>query len=537
MAIDTNNIDNIKELTEEQVWSVIEFARHLNNIYPGIYTPDLVSSRMRDINMNPLVASAKTDIETALKNPKNYEEQLRGYSEYFQYNSMIYQRLLSYYGNMLSFDYTYTCDNIESINDYKSSKYKADLRAVEDFMQKFDVKKEFKKVMQSLIMKDVFFGVLRTDSPNKYVIQELPMKHCTITGLSEFGYCYDFNMIWFLSNPGVHIDMYPPIFQELLNRILDMKNNGYNPASSIDERTGEYVYQVQLSQNDGFWCWKLNTQQSGRVPMFSALFPELYDTASIRTLQSNKYIISAYKLLIGIIPRFGDNKTGNVRDNLQISPEVAGKFGALVKSVLPTSSIGFGFAPFEDVKEFNFPMSDFNILADHNKNVIASSGANRQLIFSTDRANIEETRASINVDEFMMEHVYPYFNSFLDFYVNKLTKKFKFSFKFEGTEFASNRKLRLENSLKFAEKGMVLPQKMAAAVGMSPFQFEKQLAMAQASGFVDALTPIVNASQMSGKDVVSGKKNGAPRKDESELTEAGSEARAQGSNLTKSDAE
>jgi hypothetical protein len=73
--------------------------------------------------------------------------------------------------------------------------------------------------------------------------------------------------------------------------------------------------------------------------------------------------------------------------------------------------------------------------------------------------------------------------------------------------------------------GIVLPQKIAAAIGMNPFDFERQLAEAKASGFVDNLTPIISGFQMSPDD------NGRPKKDDSELTDSGSQTREGAENI------
>ena len=529
---DAENIVEISGLSEKQVWDVLEFARNMNGLYSGLFNPDLVNARLKDMNMNPVVGT-KTEVENATKNPKNNEESLRSYSEYFESTNMLYQRMLSYYGNMLAFDYTYTCTNIDNPTEYNSKRYKDDLKIVHSFLDMFNVKKEFKKVMHSLIRKDAFFSVLRTEG-DRYVLQELPMSYTRITGSWEYGYLFDFNMMYFMANAGVDINMYPTVFKRYYNRIQDNKNNGYNPSRDIDHRTGEWNYWVQTSPEDGLWCWKLNMNQVGRIPMFTPLFLDFLDASAIRTLQYDKYFIMAYQLLVGIIPQLESNKSGNVTDMLAISPEMAGKFTNLIKQALPTTRLGIGVAPF-DFKAFDFPVTEMNLLSDHNKNMIASSGTNRQLIFSTDKANIEETKQSIAVDEFMMEHIYPYFNNFLDYHINQLTKKYKFSFVFEGTEFSSNRQDRREIVQEYAALGIVLPQKFAASMGMQPHVWQRQIEEAKANGFVDALTPILNANQISAGNMPTGAsgKAGRPQKKSSDLTESGSTTREQGSNTAR----
>ncbi len=518
---------NKKELSESEVYDVLAFAREMYNTYPNIFTPELVNQRMKDINMNPMSAT-KDSIDKALMNPKNHEKELIGYSEFFEYTNMQYKRMLNYLGNMLSFDLTYTCSNATE-EDMKKTGYKSDLKIVHNFLDKFDVKKEFKKVTRMLLRQESFYCVFRQDG-DRYILQELPLNYCKITGKWDYGYLFDFNMLYFMQNAGVDINMYPDIFKEYYNRVTyKLKDQSmYDPSLQIEYRDGSWVYYTQTSPLDGMWSWKFNPEQVGMVPFLSPLFADLVNAPMMRNLQTNKYIIECSKILIGLIPLLKDNKSGNVKDMLAIAPETAGKFANLLKQGIP-DSIKFGIAPFEDVKDFDYKGNEVNVLDEYNKTTSAMSGVNSRLLYSTDKQNAEETRSSIAVDEYLMTYIYSYFNDFLNFHINRITKKFKFDFRFEGTEMPLNRSDRFETSMTLADKGMVLPQKIAAAIGMMPQEFERQLAMARADGFVDKLTPILSSFNMSKDDQAGGR----PKKDGSKLSDSGQATRDSGSNIEK----
>lgn len=353
--------------------------------------------------------------------------------------------------------------------------------------------------MNQLIRQESYYCVLRDDG-DKYTLQELPIDYCKITGRWENGLLFDFNMMWFISQPGVDINMYPDVFKKYYKRIIDAQNNGYNPSNNTNNRIGEWVYWVQTSPEDNVWAWKFNQDQIGQVPFLAPIFPDLVLTPMIRNLQKNKYIIEASKVLIGLIGFNKDNKSGNVKDALNLDPETAGKFAGLIRQGL-TKEIQFGFAPFEDIKQFDFSNGNSkNMLAEHNTNSVSESGINSRLIYSLDKQNAEETRNSISVDEYLLNYIYPYFNNFLDYYINKKTSKYKFRFHFEGSEFRSSRQNRLDDVMKLLDKGMVLPQKISAAIGMQPHEFERQLAMARGKKFVDKLTPVLSSYTLSSKD-------------------------------------
>ena len=122
-------------VSKEELFDVLKFA---NSLYSGIYTPNLVNSRMQDITLSPQIADSDK-IDTALKSPKTNEQQLLGYSEFFELTNMMYKRMLLYMSTMLSFDLTITCTTPDV--DYKSSAYKKDLTAVYEFLDKFNIKK------------------------------------------------------------------------------------------------------------------------------------------------------------------------------------------------------------------------------------------------------------------------------------------------------------------------------------------------------------------------------------------------------------
>jgi hypothetical protein len=519
-----SNKENQEMLTEEQVWNVIEFAKNMSPYYNNVFTPDLVNQRMQDINMNPM-ASTQDAIEKALLNPKDSEDVLIGNSQYFELNDMMYKRMIYYLGNMLSFDLTYTCMNAE-ISDYKSKEYKKDLVEVYDFLDKFDIKKEFKKVLRQLVRQEVFYCVLRDDG-DKYILQELPQEYCKITGRWEYGFLFDFDLYWFIQ-PSVSIDMYPSYFKQLYYDWVEQKNKGYNPAASLNKRNGSFVYWRQTSPENNVWAWKFNPDVVSKVPFLSPLFSDIVLKPLIRKLQTNIYMLQAQKVMIGLIPLLKETKGASVKDSIAVSPEVMGKFLGLLKQGL-NEAIKVSGVPFEDVKSLDFDGTDKQILQEYTKTTAALSGVNSRLIFSIDKQSNIESQLSINVDEYLMNYIYPYFEDFLSYHINKRTSRFKFKFKFEGSEFDINKDKRLENATTLADKGIVLPQKFASALGMLPQDLERMLDEAKATGFTDKLIKMLNLNTMNTGD--STKKNGREKKKDNELTDSASATRESGSNI------
>jgi hypothetical protein len=86
-----------------------------------------------------------------------------------------------------------------------------------------------------------------------------------------------------------------------------------------------------------------------------------------------------------------------------------------------------------------------------------------------------ETKLSVNIDENVLKNVYSQFENILEYWINQRTKKYKFKFLLEGFENSINRDDRFDKTMKLASIGIVLPQRFASSLGVSPFDFCKQL--------------------------------------------------------------
>jgi len=515
-----------EQLTEEQVFDVLQFAKEMYNTYPGVYSPDLMNARLKDINMNPLQGTS-TQIDEALKNPKNSETQLRGFSEFFDMTDMLYKRSTLYLANLPSWDLSWVFTNVAKSSDYNSPAFKKDERALYDFLDKFDVKAEFRKILRQTVRQEVQYCSFRDDG-ERYVFQELDANFAKITGRSEHGLLFDWDMRYFLQ-PGTSLEMHHPIFTEYWNRVFDGKSDTYSPHRQLDQRDGSWVLWTQTSQVDGQWCFKMNNDVATIVPFFAGLFPDLANKPLIRDLQKNKFIVEASKLLIGFIGFNKDNKSGNVSNSFNITTEVAGKFASLIKNAIGENGIKFGVTPFEDIKQYEWDSNGKNIYDDYTKTTLGQSGTNAKLLYNTsDKSNVVESKNSIAIDEQVATYVYPQFERFLDFEINKRLKTYRVKCKLEGTEMPDNRATRLENALSYASVGLILPHKLASAIGLQYHDLERELTYAKATGFADKLIPLLSIYQQSGKD--GDKKNGAPKKKESDLTDSGADTAGSGSN-------
>lgn len=522
---------DIQELSKEDLYNVGKYAEYLGgsnaNFLPNSMVPSLINDILKGINQNPSV-STKTDLEKALSDPSNSENILRHNSQYFENTLMIYKRILERNGKLLSFDYTYNAMYVKN-TDYSKSKYINDENILIDFMDRFSVKSEFKKVTQKLIREDSHFCYFRDDR-ELYTLQELSSDYCKITAKDEYGFLFDFDMTFFFRYPSVRLDEYPEIFNiwyTKLNKEMNVTNN--IPRNGHNKRTGNYAYWIRLERKDNVWCWKFNNVQVAQIPPFSSLFLDLLNATEIRSLQKNKYIISATRILIGLIPLLTDSKSSTLKDRIAIEADTVGKFMYLLRAGI-NDAISVGAAPFSDIKEFDFSStnSDINIQEDHISNIIARQAGIPDLIFPDDKMNATSAKNAIAIEEYIMKSVYPDFSKFLFYHIGKRTTKYKFKIMFEGVDTPQSRERRAKQANDNATIGIVLPQKIAAAWGMEPQDMIRQMEMGRDSKFIDKLMNIQSIFNPV-KDSVGGR----PTSSDSNISDSGEATRDSDSNTDK----
>ena len=110
----------------------------------------------------------------------------------------------------------------------------------------------------------------------------------------------------------------------------------------------------------------------------------------------------------------------------------------------------------------------------------------------------------------------------VEFFVNKLTKHYKFSFEFNGCSYPFERRERFDRLVTIADKGLVLgPSAWASAMGYKPQEFERLLEESKYSGWIDNVSQLmmnVNTTKQESQ-------GGRPRQETGDLTDSGESSR------------
>lgn len=516
-------------LTEEEVVETLEATKRAFDLLEfskgysdGVFSPMLQNSLMKDLNITSRTPE-KSDIEDALRDPSNNESSLISYSQSYYFSSLMYKRNIEYVANLPAFDLEMTCINAKP-EDYNTTKYKNDYKAIADFFDKFDYRAQFKEVFWNLLMEETYYGMFRQfDSKN--VLQQWPSKYATITGRFEYGLLYDIDMNYFLQGI-VDLNCYPDWLKKKYKEVFNSKNDKYIPSNKLNKRNGKFAMWVQTSPEDGAWCFKFNNKHSLQTPFFSAMLPEMAIVPLMRNLQVDQSLAAARKLLVSSVPYLKEKKASSVANQLAIDSDVLGKFLGLASRGIE-KAIKILALPTEDIKGVEFENTD----KDTYKNFMAITSSllsGGKVIFSTDEnQNAIETQLSVNLDELLAESVYPQFEEFLNYFANKNTKKFKWKFRFVGANDKFDRERRQDEAFKYADKGIVLPNKIASSLGLNKIELERELEEAKATNFTDKLTMLLNVNTMSNKEV------GRPQTSDSNITDSGAETRSKASNIEK----
>lgn len=539
MAEKKENTLSIDDLEE-----IFKFARYIYSADPyGYFSPDMSHKNIIDLNNNPQ-APTKQKVIDALTNYKDNTDVLSAYSEFMEAFDMIYKRVSYYYANMLAYDLDIICTNAYTSENYKSKEYKEDLRRVYKFLDSFDYKSEFAKVTKELLRRQKYFVWFRDsqgsfsegeldisdtkgNKTKNFCLQTMPQQYCKITGRWEYGYLYDFDMSYF-TRAGISLDSYDPIFRKYWTNVFgeDGKALKYTPTSPLNDRFGNFALWTQTSPDDNAWVFVMDESNIASTPFLSPSIPNLLTDKEIEALQTDKNLISARAILAGEIQLLDKQKSGASTDAMAYNIKTLMKLLQLVKKGL-TDNINAVAMPTKEPRLYQFNDSNTDMVSKQNTNTTAQLAGASRIIYSTDKMSETEAKNAVITDYNIMATLYPQYEHFLNFFVNKKTRKYKFKFHLSGCTYPFVRESESEQLISLMDKGVILaPRTYAKLVRMTPMDFDRLLEEGKYSEWTDELTSMLQSVYtQSGKDGKSDSTGGRPKSSDNEISDNGASAR------------
>jgi hypothetical protein len=225
------------------------------------------------------------------------------------------------------------------------------------------------------------------------------------------------------------------------------------------------------------------------IPYYSSLFPDLYIQPMMRELEKNKAMISAQKLLVNLLETYDNAKSGTVPNQYKITPKDIGQFMALVKQALGDVAKAIAI-PAKDAKVVDFNVEANNRYTNYQRNIAANAISSSASMLTENKLNAFESELALDIDANFVKSLYGQFESFLNYYINKKTTKFKFKFKLNDTNTKLDRTKRSEQFKELATMGLVDINLYARATDQNIFEAQRSLQFTKSLGLEKLLTQL-----------------------------------------------
>lgn len=405
-------------------------------------------------------------------------------------------------------------------------------------MYNFNYKKEFDRVIAELLKSGKCFSWFRTNygtfndeelstsddveikKQNKFSLQIMPQKYCMLEGYWQGGLNYAFNMQYFLKS-GVDIKEYDP---SLMKRYIDMYSKcqpkDYSASSQLYNRDGSFAQWTQVSSEEGAWAWLFDDSTFAGTPPFANLMKSVFNNDVVESLQRDKNVLSSIALLMGEMELMDKEKSGQKADQFAISPEKLGQLLGFVKNSL-NKSVKQVPMPLKETKYAQFT-DNSPLMAQYQYGMSSSLGASASsLIYSNEKMAQFEMQSALMDDYNLMKRLYLQFSDFINYFMNRKTKKYKFTVVFEGSTMPFEREARKKTLMEYTAIGMIPNESYYGNIlGIAPHMFSRMREEANMT-IGDNLTMLMNANTMKNGLDPNAKEVGNQELDSNELSDSG----------------
>lgn len=459
----------------------------------------------RDLNNNTSTPTfslyTKDNIAEYLKNPYNYQQQLRRAVTYIYGASPHFRRLIQYFTGLSDLAYVVSPYRI----DPKTANAKSigrNYRKVLNAMSAMSVKTQFPKILTVCLREDTFYGTMWVTNDN-ITIQQLPADYCAVSTIEGNVLNVSFDFSYFNTN-AQYLDFYPSEFKTKYN--IYQKNRSGARWQELDSPTS-----FAIKCNNDILEYSL--------PPFAGILREVYDLEDYKQLKLTKTTLENYAMLVMTI---GLNENGE----WQIDLDKAKEFWRNLDSVLP-DEIGSVLTPLP-INKISFEKShtgDTNTIAEAEQNLFSAAGVS-SLLFNNDKASANALVLSIKADQAITYGIVKSIEDAVNRFIQAQSygKNFKVTF-LDCSPF--NRKELGDMYLKACQYGVPMVSYYCASQGLG--QAEMDCMSFLENDILDIKSTFIPLQSSSTQSAPSGNgatdEGGAPPKDTGELSESGEQNR------------
>lgn len=460
---------------------------------------------------------SKDNLRTYLQNPatESNQKNLRKLSNYLYTVSHVYRRLINFKAYQPQCKAWTVYPDVSLIEDTDQESIMQNYEKVCKYVRNMNLKSQILKCMLQAWKNDVVYGFCYGDPENdgSFFIHLLDPDYCKLSSQQYYSgvpnFAFDFS--FFSGSNSFYLDIYDPIFKKLYNK--------YQNDSSL---------RWQELPIENTFCLKINTDNMDYpIPPLSGLFNSIIDLVDLQAIQNLKDELEAYKLIYAKIDTI---KGTNQVDDFEIDLDLANAFYQKLQAALP-ANVAIALSPMKlEAIDFNTnAASDTNIISDSYENLIDSNGG---IVLNHNRiTNSVSFKLALQFD--CMDAMAPVeqINAWLNLWIlNHLGETGMIA------EFSDVSPFFVEDKItsltKLAQYGMPVKLELASLANINPMKATGASFIEDALGLgtTSWIHPLVSSNVQSGMTENGDGSDGAPEKNEGELTDEGEATRDKNKN-------
>lgn len=229
---------------------------------------------------------SKEQIAKFLSQPDKYEKELRKVSRFMYIASSHYRRLIDYFSNLATFNYS-VISNVDlsqktNVKIYKEIYYKTIKK-----YEKYNIKSEIPKILNSVFLEGIFCGIY-FETKDSFFIKPVDSTYTEISSIEDGVPIFSFDLNYF--NTKDRIDLLSNYGTDFVSAYELYKGNSDKKiVGDKNKRWFEPKNQICVKYEDNNLFFS--------IPVFSSLFSLLLDLELYEEIKKDKASMENYKVL------------------------------------------------------------------------------------------------------------------------------------------------------------------------------------------------------------------------------------------------
>jgi hypothetical protein len=437
-----------------------------------VQDPRMSNTLMKEIN-NSAMLYTTAQIADMIKHPYNHEQELRDLSQYFQYAISPYNRTLDHFTKILLYYYDMRPLSPPPINTSQITSYLNGKERCYNWLRKLRLREQFEDVTKTVMTDGAKFVFVR-ESSDYVALQAMPIYYCKITGRTDLGYTYSFDMSFFDKYGDKYLSVYAPEFTSWYADVQKLRKANPN----------EYNTWVPMPPEKAF-VFKFDDTNAAVIPPLTGVFEDAVQIVEYKNIMKARAILDVFAIVFQKIPLDKDGKKPIM------GPKDAAGIAAAVEQALPAGAHTVA-SPFEpELITFSKPSGEKSIIPDGVLQYWQEVGVSGQQYGGGDKGAVAQKYSNI-ADYGYVRQLYAQYERFTNFCLSQRSKAHKFGIRLYGNLYTNLEDIKTEKEL--VAQGFPV-NKLAGMDGYDPWDLEYLVADETITGIKQKMIPPVSMYQ------------------------------------------